>query len=190
MVKPTNRCIDIVALSEKISIAIEVKTSFNFKVFEQALDNKIYFNYSYIAVPKFKDSFIQEKLCKDYGLGLLIYNDKYNKVEEIITPKFNRHTNNKYLITRLHECNKRSLPGTKSGDSEKITAFKITLENAIFYIKRHPGCKLKEMINNISHHYHSDKAACNNIYQWIRKDVIKEFRLEKGKLFLNDNIIK
>lgn len=181
------RCIDIVALSEKISMAFEVKTSFNFKVLEQAINNRPNFNYSYIAVPEFNDWSIQKKLCEDYGVGLIMYDGRkgYNDVREWVAPKFNRHTNNKHLISRLHECNKRSLPGTKSGDSEKITAFKITVENAILYVKRHPGCTIKEMIDNISHHYNNSKAGCNNIYQWIHNGVIKELKIENRKLFLN-----
>jgi hypothetical protein len=179
--------IDIVALAEKITISYEVKTSFNFKVFEQALQNKPYFNYSYIAVPEFNDRSFQIRLCKDYGIGLLTYDSKrgFNDIRELVQPQLNRHSNNKYLIKRLHEYNKRSIPGAKSGDSNRITAFQVTVENMVTYVQRHPGCTIKEMISEVSHHYRNDKAAINNTYQWIHKGIIKELRLEKKCLFIN-----
>ena len=178
------RSVDIVALNGNISIALEVKTSFNFKVFEQALENRNHFNYSYIAVPDFKDDSIQRKLCEDYGIGLLAYDSKrgYGDVREYVHPKLNRHVDNNKLKSRLHERNKRSLPGSKSGDSEKITAFGVTVENAVRYVKRHPGCTLKEMVDSIPHHYGSNALAKSNLYQWIHKGVIKELALDHGKL--------
>ena len=104
----------------------------------------------------------------------------YGDVREIVHPKLNRHTNNKRLIERLHERNKRSLPGSKSGDSAKITAFGVTVENAVRYVRRHPGCTLKEMVDNIGHHYDSNILARKNLYQWIHKGIIKEIIWQPG----------
>lgn len=176
-----HRSVDIVAISENISSAFEVKNTFNFKVFEQALGNKPHFNYSYICVPSFNDWIIQRKLCEDYGIGLLVYEERgYNDIRELVHPKLNRHTNNKRLFAGLHERNKRSLPGSKSGDSLKITAFGVTVENAVRYVRRHPGCTLKEMVDNIGHHYDSNILARKNLYQWIYKGVIKEIIWQPG----------
>ncbi len=181
------RSVDIVALDENISSAFEVKTTFNFKVFEQALENRKHFNYSYIATQDWRDTTIQRKLCEDYGVGLIIYDSKrgYNDVREYVHPKLNRHVNNKRLVESLHEMNKRSLPGSKSGDSTKITAFGITVENAVRYVQMHPGCTLKEMVDNIGHHYDSNILARKNLYQWIYKGIIKEISWKYGKLYIN-----
>ena len=54
----------------------------------------------------------------------------------------------KKLVSRLSEINKKSMPGTKSGDTEKITAFGVTVENAVRYVNRHSGCTIKEMVEN------------------------------------------
>ena len=177
--------IDIVGLVNNISISIEVKTTFNFKVLEQALQNKPYFNYSYIAVPSFKYPYFQEQLCTDYGIGLLVYERKYNvdHIYELVKPKLNRLTNDK-LKSRLNNNSKRSIPGSPSG-AGKVTAFKVTVENMVNYVERYPGCKLKDMISKISHHYNTDKAAISCTYTWLRQGVIKEIRLENGKLYLN-----
>jgi len=182
------RSVDIVAMNGRISAAYEVKTTFNFKVLEQAIENAKHFNYSYIAVPEFKDGFIQLRLCRDYGIGLLMYDNKhgYHDVREWIHPRLNRHVDNDSLIEFFRPENKLSKPGAQSGDGEKITAFQITVDNAVRYVQRHPGCKIKEMINEISHHYSSDKLACTNIYGRIYQGVIKELRIDHGKLYLTN----
>jgi|WetSurMetagenome_2_1015567.scaffolds.fasta_scaffold152278_2 hypothetical protein len=182
-----HRCIDIVALNGNISAAYEVKTSFNFKVLEQAVDNAKYFNFSYVAVPDFNDWMFQRKLCETFGVGLLVYDAKkgYNDVREIVHPKLNRHADNKKLRNKLREYNKMSLPGARSGDTYKVTAFQVTVEDAVRYVRHHPGCSIKEMVSNINHHYGSDRLAAVNLYQWIHKEVIKEIRLENKGLYIN-----
>jgi hypothetical protein len=175
------RCIDIVALNGNISTAIEVKTTFNFKVLEQAVENKKHFNFSYIACPEFKDWTFQKRLCADYGIGLLMYDPTgYKYVNEYVKPQLNRHANNQ------HEFNKTSLAGSRSGDGGKITAFQVTKENAIMYVRRHQGCTIKQMIDNISHHYQSNKLACTNMYQWIYQGVIKEIEYRNRKLYIKN----
>ncbi len=189
------RCVDIVAISDKVSIAIEVKTSFNFKVLEQAAENRYRFNYSYIAVPAFKDSRFQERLCSDYGVGLLVleervtgWDENRNLIKEyviksIIGPKLNRKASLKRLMPYLHERNKQSLPGSKSGDGTKITAFGITVDNLVRYVSRYKGCTLKQAVNDIDHHYDSEKSAKSNLYQWIKSGVISEIEISDGKLY-------
>lgn len=177
-------CVDIVAITPtKLAIAYEVKTSFNFKVIEQALRNKPFFHMSYIAVPYSHLLWIQQKICRDYGIGLIRYNPngyKY-KIEEVIKPILNRKAMTKYL--RLHEYQKRSIPGTAS-NGDRITPFKITVENIGEYVRRHPGCSMKEMISNIDHHYHRDSGAMTSIYKWLNAGIISNVNLINGKLFL------
>lgn len=178
------RCIDIVAINDKISIAVEVKTSFNFKVLEQAIGNCKRFNYSYVAVPEFKDDRFQKKLCEDYGVGLLTLQSGYgNPIRNCVQPKLNRHASRNKLIPYLHEFSKTSIAGSKSGDGGKITAFGITVDNLERYVERYKGCTIKEAVDKISHHYGSNKAACASIYSWIRTGIIKSVRYENGKLF-------
>ena len=109
------RSVDIVALNGNISIALEVKTSFNFKVFEQALENRNHFNYSYIAIPDFRDDSIQRKLCEDYGIGLLAYDSKrgYGDVREYVHPKLNRHVDNGLAMLSCRKSRAKLLINTE-----------------------------------------------------------------------------
>ena len=181
------RSVDVVAIAEKYSISAEVKTSFNFKVLEQAIENSKHFNYSYIAVPKTNDMYFYIKLCEDYGLGLLIYSDNINEVREWVAPKLNRHCNLSHLKKRLSERNKQSVAGSKNGESDKITAFGVTKESAIRFVKRYgkDGCTIDDLINGITHHYNSNKAARVNLYNWIKTGVINDLRIENKKIYLN-----
>jgi hypothetical protein len=178
------RSVDIVAVADNYAAAIEVKTSFNFKVLEQAISNAKYFHYSYIAVPYFGGSSFQQQLCKDYGIGLLVYFHFENIVREIVKPKLNRHADLARLKKRVCERNKQSLPGSKSGDSTKITAFGVTVDNLTIYVMRHPNCTLKDAVEKINHHYDTNQLARTNLAQWIRKGVIKNIEIEKGILKL------
>jgi len=155
-------------------------------VIEQAFHNTMSFHFSYIAIPYTKNMGFQEKICRDYGIGVLACNVNDwmgGSVQEIVKPKFNRKAWTKRV--RLHEYQKRSIAGSPGGSGDIMTPFKITVENMVTYIKRHPECSLKEMMSNIDHHYHSDSSARTSIYQWIRQGVIKEIRIEKRKLYLN-----
>jgi hypothetical protein len=183
-------CVDIVAVNGNIMMAYEVKTSFNFKVIEQALGNKQAFHYSYVCVPQHKDNYFQLQICRDYGIGVLVFNqygrrDYHWEIIEKAPPSFNRHAITKH--NRLHEYQKQSLPGCASS-GDRITPFKITVDNMTRYIKNHPGCTMKDMMSHISHHYSNDKAASATAYQWLNKGVIKGIEVRDRRLYLSETI--
>lgn len=179
-------CVDIVAIDGKLMMAYEVKTSFNFKVIEQAIGNKMAFHYSYVCVPYHRDNYFQQKICRDYGIGVLQwrqYGGKHyqHEIREIITPVLNRKAITKH--NHIHEYQKNSIAGCASS-GDRITPFKITVENIVTYVRHHPDVPLKQVISAISHHYGNDKTATSCIYQWLRKGIIKEVELTNGKLNL------
>lgn len=181
------RCIDIVAINGNVSMAIEVKRNFNFNVLDQAIQNQPYFNLSFIAVPEFIKSRIQETICRDYGIGLLVFRYKNGReyVEQWMKPKLNRHPiNHGNLKSRLHDYNKQSIPGSRSGDGGKITAFGVTVEKIITYVKRNPGKSIKEVIESVTHHYTNDQAAISAANKYIRIGVIKELEILDRKVYL------
>ena len=181
-------CVDIVALNGNIMMAYEVKTSLNFKVIEQAYGNKEAFHYSYICVPNARDNHFQLQICRDYGIGVLVFNkygryDYHWEILERVKPQLNRKAITKY--NRLHEYMKGSVPGCASS-GDRVTPFKITVENMERFVRLHPGCSLKEMITGISHHYSSDRTGISSSYQWLRRGVIKTVELKDGKMYLKE----
>lgn len=184
-----HRCVDIVGILEnKISIAVETKLHLNFCVLEQARYNAQHFNYSYIGIPLNNGiSGIQRDICLMFGIGILVYDDRNSRfpVSEYLAPKLNRHCKIKRILSRLSNTNKLSLPGSKSGDGNKVTAFGQTVDTLKNFVRINPGCTLKQTIesDNFSHHYHSNTVAVSALATHIKNGVIKNIQIIDKKLY-------
>jgi hypothetical protein len=176
---------DIVAVKSPLMISIEVKTSFGLSVIEQAVRNIPYYHYSYVAVPYVKDSHFAEQICKQYGIGVLKYKEdnRFSEFEghvyEQLPPKFNRKALAKYI--KLMDAYKDATPGCVNG---RPTPFKEMIKGISAYLQRHPGATLKEVFEGSYITYRTISAFKAGMYQWIRNDVIKEFYIDNGKLYL------
>lgn len=177
---PGSGIIDFIVVMKPIIISVEVKLSLNFDVIWQAYKNIAYANYSYIAVPYTHKKSFAYKVCRDYGIGVLTYNKNSlsENIHESVKPRLNRSI---YKL-KLKPYMMRSVAGSQN---ERMTPFKNTIENMVTYIRRHPDCSLSDCLNNIEYHWGSFSGAKSCVYAWIRDGVIKEFRIENGKLFLN-----
>lgn len=182
---PSNGIIDIVAKSGNITVAIEVKVRLSFEVIEQAYRHLGYTTYVYVAVPHTKGSFAHH-ICSQLGIGVLEYNpNQYygvTPITQIVKPKIFRKS--KFLKLKLEEWMKQSVAGSQN---DRQTAFKNTISEMVKYIKRHPGCTLTDCLKNVDFHWSNITSAKGCVYQWIQKGIIKEFRLEKGILKLNNH---
>ena len=181
--------VDIVAKDGNILMAFEVKRNMNFRVIEQAVNNKIYFHYSYICVPYTHNMSMPERICRDYGIGILAVHNVadfiWGDIMEITKPKLNRKA-----ITRavkLPEFSKHSIAGASGSDGTTITPFKNTVNSIVKYLSKHNGANFKDVYNNIDTHYHNFSAAKSSLYQWIRKGIITEFYFDNGKLYLSNS---
>lgn len=185
---PALGIIDFVAVAGNIRTAVEVKTTFNWKVFEQAVRNKNYAHYSYVAVPHNKDAHFRERLCKDYGIGLLYFSPKpewvkniedYNFISEAVAPRINRSI----AKVKLREYMKDSVAGSQN---QRITAFGNTINAFKIFLQRNGGkVSIKRVIEDVAHHYGSNTSAKQCIINLCRSGVIKDFNYEDGFLILN-----
>jgi hypothetical protein len=184
--------VDIVAISGPKYIAIEVKTSLNFKVIEQAVRNQGWFHLSYIAVPRPKDGHFQYKICQHFGVGVLTYYPSYSRgyIQEQVKPRWNKVGDIAKKYCNYQDYMKQSVPGSSGSDGAIVTPFKMTVENLERYVKRHPGCTLKEALQNIDYHYTSFSGAKSSLYKWMREGVIDTVILIDGKLHLNNKNIE
>ena len=180
---PAIGIIDFVAVLGNIRTAVEVKTTFNWKVFEQAHKNRNYAHFSYIAVPHNKDSYFRERLCKDYGIGLLYYNENYRYAEfgirEVVKPKLQR----KIVKVKLEDYMKESVAGSQR---DRITAFGNTVNSIADYLRRvGKPVTIKRVLEDVNHHYSTNTSAKQCIVNMCATGVIKDFRHERGLLLLN-----
>ncbi len=178
--------IDIIAREKHYTVGIEVKTSLNFKVIEQAYENLQHkVNYSYVAVPHSRDQFFQKKICRDYGIGIIEYHRSGYAIMDQ-KAKFNRHNNPKKIP--WNDIYKQAMPGTKNGEHgiEVFSPFKLTVQNLELYVKYNPGCSLRSAANNIEYHYKTLSTAKSCLFNYIKTGVIKTIRIERGKLYLKE----
>ena len=175
---PAGGIIDIIAVSGPIVIGIEVKTSLNFKVIEQAVNAKKYCHFAYVAVSRSRLSFA-EFVCREYGIGILMW-DKFHGVKEMVKPKMNR----KPIKIKLYDYMKQSEAGSQNN---RVTAFKNTINQIVSHLNRNNG---KDTIDNtlssIDYHWRSPTSAKSCLYQWISSGVITEFGRDGKYLFINN----
>ena len=175
---PVAGVIDMVVTDGTVKIGIEVKTKLSFKVIEQAFYKKPYLNYAYIAVPMGKDQGFAFYICRQLNIGVLLYNEKRNQIVEEVKPTLNR---NKSRVV-LHEYMKESVAGSQN---QRVTAFGNTVNEIVKYLQRHDGATLEEVLHNVEYHWSNFSAAKASVYKWCANGVIKKFKVEKGKVYLN-----
>jgi len=155
---------DIYCKKDSESVAIEIKMTMCLKVIEQAFKWRPYANKVYIVIPKKgKINHFAEQLCQDYGIGLLYYKGSY--FEERIKPMLNINAKE----PSLYEEQLLSEASNNRGDF--VTPFKITVDRIIKYVGDNK-LLLKEVIENIEHHYRDNASATNSIKSMIKIGVI------------------
>lgn len=182
-------CIDFVAVTNPITIAVEVKTSLNFDVIAQAYDNIVGFNFSYIAVPvaRNRGRRIAELTCRNLGIGILecLVGDLWgeDRVSEYVKPRMNR----KVFGPRIfHDYLLDNQAGIQSG---RITPFGNTVRSIVKLLQRKDGQTIKDIFDSLEYnnHYKTLSATRAGLYQHCNKTkAIKEFYIKNGKLYLSE----
>jgi hypothetical protein len=173
---------DIVARRDGLIWIIELKRSLSLAVLGQAWDWQFTSHYASVAVPFTRDSRSRRfayAVARRFGIGVLRV--EAGEVLESQAPAKNRRPIRIELWeTLLHDELKHwgAAAGSMSGH---WTPFRATERALARYVKEHPGCSLKEAIDNIHTHYHSSATARSALGQWIRKGVITLVRAKKDK---------
>ena len=194
---PAQGIIDIIAYRAPVVIAVECKMQFGFDVLEQAVKNKAFAHYSYIAIPKpiRKFSPLKEAVCKSQGIGVLTYDfaepkknnrnasqvlkglDKdtllADRIREVVKPCLNR----KIVKPNLEAWMKQSVAGSQS---QRMTAFKNTVAEIERLLEKKGVIKVDEALRRIKHHYGSISSAKSSLYGLCKKNIITSFTMEKG----------
>jgi hypothetical protein len=184
---------DIIAKQGNILWVVEAKTTLTFSVVEQAEKWLTHVHRASVAVPSTKrrsGSYMQEFLLRHFGIGLFTVNKGYrqgcdwsNYVSEGLSPRLNRkvHMTDR-IINALSEEHKEWCPAGSNGGGY-FTPFSRTRREILYFVKKNPGCTLKELIDGIDHHYASFNSAKGSIVEWIRAGIINDVRTERdGKL--------
>lgn len=160
---------DIAAARFGFLHVVECKRSMSLALLAQAQAWIGRAHYVSIAVPAgcrtSNGSFLAEKWCKSLGIGVFMVNrggTLYGKEREPVYvrewPRLNRaaHRDAKTRIGQLHEDMKQYAPGAKAGYS---SPYRRTMDRVREFIQAMPGCTVKDILDNCSHHYLCDATA-------------------------------
>lgn len=171
---------DIAATRDGLLYIVEAKVSFSWQLFEQALGWVNKAHYVSVAVPS--SSIPSQRitdLCREKGIGIIGVYTRMLPMEADVysSPPLHRsaHRVAKKLIAKLHPDMKQFTPGTTGSFSTPYTR---TMKEIQGFIKRNPGCGLKDIMNNCTHHYQSDSSARTAIPKWIRHNGYARVEIE------------
>lgn len=181
-----NERADIAAVRNGKLWIVEAKTSLSLQLLDQAYKWTYKAHFVSVAIPwRRRDiPMIASQFLKTNKIGLItVYK---HSVEAHIGPGVNRsaHAYAKRVISGLHPDMKRYVPGTPATEGYS-TPFRRTINEAVRFIYKHPGCSIKDVMNGINHHYLSDATARSCVPKWLRELESDRIRAEvKGRKLL------
>ncbi len=182
---------DIIARTGSRLWAIETKLSFGAPVLAQAWDRRRSADVHWVSVavpPGPKDwntCHYLEHTARCDGTGVLRVTP--DGVRRDIAPTLTRHMQAPQLhrmLAKLDKCPRDAVEaGTNRGGY--WTEFKGTAGRVAAFVRRKPGCTLRELVDSIEHHYGSDSSARTRIGSLAEQGVFKGVRVERdGKRIL------
>lgn len=155
--------LDVVGKHGNVYIGIEMKTSLNFKVIEQAERRKHLVDYMFILVPKPKHYHAQLILdwLKHLEIGLIYFDEKAyrNKVSIYFWGKRQRSAKRFKIADYINEkLDVLNVGGVKGGES--ITPYKNTIDkikHALYMNK--DGLTIEEVLLKVQTHYAAPKPS-------------------------------
>lgn len=159
--------IDVVGKHGEVYIGVEMKTSLNFKVIEQAINRKSLVDYVFILVPEPKGAHRPFVLnwIKELGIGLMYYNANPRTFAEtkgvniIHWGKRQRRPKYFHIADQINEeIHLVNIGGSKGG--ETLTEYKLTIEKIkeCLYFHR-AGLTIEELLDKVQTHYANPKPS-------------------------------
>lgn len=176
---------DIVAVQYGIVWVIETKKTFGINLIEQCYKWSEYAHYVSAAIPVRKhDTGFGRMICRKFGIGILEVPepDGWHFINELQKPKLHRTA----LAKKIRECltpEHKTFAKAGNPDGKRLTPFQATCLNVVDEVRKNPGIKLKDLIDNVSHHYSSPATARSCISSWTQEGIIKGIECKRvGKL--------
>jgi len=147
--------IDILALRGEDDISVELKTSLNWKVIEQAIDRSRGCQYVYVGVPETKHlSWLAKETLERYGIGLLVVNER-NRVRELIKPSKQVNKARRYRFRDyIKEHHSKTIGGVKTGEGP--TAYSETMVKVREFMKGKGWMTAQDIAKSVKTHYSGD----------------------------------
>ena len=193
-VAAAGRVADFVATNGTIIHVIEVKKSQSLVLLDQLLEWKGHAHLVSGAVPmpkvSHRSAWVFRWALKQMGAGLFELRHKnldpgsYSSAcQETVHPVLHRKITNR-VMNALCEEQTRPEDWAHAGSAKggHFTPFRSTCNAVRSYVDRHPGATMKQIVDNIKHHYASDAGARSSLAQWIREGKVEGIKAaDEGK---------
>ena len=184
---------DFVATDGRIVHVIEVKKSQSLALLDQMLGWCGHAHLVSGAVPYSRRANRNARAfrwaAKQMGAGLfeLQPSSDDRPCTEVVPPTLLRKTSG-LIMKALCEEQTRPDEWAHAGSAQggHFTPFRSTCNNMLRYVQKNPGCTMKEIVDNIKHHYASDASAKSSLARWISEGTIKGIKLIKGEGYVRD----
>lgn len=178
---------DVLGVAGDINYIVEMKTSLNFKVIDQAMGRVRLGHYVYIAIPRRKQGIPRcvREILDAYDIGLIQVGKR--KTSVTIPAEYNDLANKrkgyKRIRNRIREHNKTQVGGVKKGDG--ITAYSLTMDRIKAYMASKEGewVSVDEILENCKTHYKKPKPSLTATLQKKWNQDWCESKLEKRKRY-------
>jgi hypothetical protein len=182
--------IDILAIKEDITIAIELKVKISLKLIYQVIERQKLVDNVFLAIPK--DSYKSHQnsikhfqlLLKRLNLGLILIDEK--RVEVVFEPNHYDLNKSKSLNKRRKEKllntfnNLNSDPNKGGSKGKRMTVYKQNAIKIASLLAVKPGLSPKEIINETGV-LNTQSILQKNFYGWFQKSSYASYLLtEKG----------
>ncbi|PFZ93659.1 hypothetical protein COL70_08545 [Bacillus pseudomycoides] len=187
---------DVLGINGSCDIIVELKTTLNFKLIDQALDRLRFGHYVYIAIPQRKGHIPRcvKNILEKNKIGLLeIGKDRFsdNIIAYVSIPaKYNRLATEwkkngfKPIRDYIKNYHETQIGGVKGG--EGVTDYSITIENIkafLRYRKREKWTSVEEILNHCETHYSNPKPSLIATLQAEWNRCWCEHKRENGKTY-------
>ncbi len=166
---PVGGIADLVAVMGCRLWVIETKTSLSLSVMQQAHRWKPYAHWVSVGIPYNSGHGFPQMVCKQLGIGILRVHmaeasHLHMDVTESLPAQLNRRAIKHF---RLHEAQK-TYAAAGNNNGQHWSPYKQTCMSILEYVRAHPGCCLRDLIQNIKHHYASRSGATQCVSYWAQ----------------------
>jgi hypothetical protein len=168
---------------------VETKTGWSLDLLEQCMARRRSFHRVFAAVPSARSGRADHSaLFRELGIGVIIVHpdrdwSPIDANEYLLPPRMSpdpRYAKQlRYSLDEGHKTHAKA--GTNGGD--RWTPWRRTCEELKRVVTARPGATLKEVIDEVKHHYSSPAAARSSLAKWLRAGIIPGVtsRLEDGR---------
>jgi len=187
---------DIVGLQGSRIAVVEVKRSMSLTLLNQMMHWRGQVHYVYGAIGAGRIGLAADRLCRQEGLGLWqieapnLWGTMKAEIEKAnissaLDARLYRHKTALWTLDLIREaCNDHNRSGSAWASAGTAaggywTPFAQTRRELHYRVKKEPGKKMEEYLNEMDHHYATANSGKASLFDLIRRGVIDELELRR-----------